>query len=280
MEQITYISPKPKRFSWKLREVWRYRDLVLLLTRKNFTVTYKQTVLGPAWIVIPPILTSIIYVILFNRVVHIGTDGLPPLLFYMCNNAIWGFFSSTVGKTATTFVANAAVFGKVYFPRLTVPISDVLVNIIKLGIQMVVVLVLLVYFVWRGELHPNWISWLFLPLIIVWIGLLGMSVGIMISSVTTKYRDLSILVSFGIQLWMYGTPVVYPLSQLSPGVLRTLVLLNPASAPVECFRQALLGGNSTVPLWSIVLSLVLTAGLFLLSSAVFNRVEKTFMDTV
>lgn len=273
------ITSKHNWWDLKLKEVWRYRDLIILFTKRTFTVSYKQTVLGPAWLFINPIISSLIYCFIFGGIAGMSTDGVPQMLFYLSGNAIWTFFSSCVTKNASTFTGNANVFGKVYFPRLTTPISNVLSSVIQFGIQMIMVLLFLAYYVITGQVSPNWISWLLIPVVLIHLGLMGLGVGIIISSMTTKYRDLSILVGFGVQLWMYITPVVYPLSQAGNGGLRTLLLINPVTTPVEVFRYAVLGQGSIDPLflaWSWLFTLiVLVAGIM-----VFNKVEKTFMDTV
>lgn len=275
----THISSKVSRFDLRLYEVWRYRELILLFTKRTFKVAYKQTILGPMWLFINPFLTSIVYTILFGNIARLSTDGVPQILFYLTGTAIWGLFSSCLSSNASTFTGNAGLFGKIYFPRLTVPISNMLSAIIKLGISMSLVMVLLIVYLIRGEVSPNWICWLLLPITVIWIGFLGMECGILISSITTKYRDLSVLVSFGLSLWMYATPVVYPMSQLPFGWLRNIILINPVSAPVEIFRYAVLGAGSIEPV-SICISVVFTLVVGVLAVAVFNRVERTFIDTV
>ena len=277
----THISSKHRMLDLNLKEVWQYRDLIFLFTKRTFTLTYKQTVLGPAWIFLNPLISSIIYAFVFGGIAGIGTDGVPQILFYLSSNAIWIFFSTCVTKNAQTFTANANVFGKVYFPRLTTPISNVLASVVQFGVQMILVLGFLVYYEIIGEIHPRWEAWLLIPVVLVHLGLLALGCGIIISSLTTKYRDLAILVTFGIQLWMYATPVVYSMNELvsnSPR-LAILIRLNPMTEPVLVFRYALLGCGQISPGWliySAVFSLVmLAAGVVL-----FSRVEKTFMDTV
>lgn len=275
----THISSKRRWFDLNLREVWQYRDLIVLFTKRTFTLTYKQTVLGPAWIFLNPLISSIIYAFVFGGIAGMGTDGVPQLLFYLCSNAIWIYFSTSVIKNASTFTANANVFGKVYFPRLTIPVSNVLASIVQFGVQMLLVLAFLAYYLIAGQVQPNWAAWLLIPVVLLHLGLLGLGFGIIISSLTTKYRDLAILVTFGVQLWMYATPIVYPLSQLGDGLMKTILLVNPVTAPVEVFRYAVLGQGSIMPgylalSWGITL-LVVIAGVM-----IFNRVEKTFMDTV
>lgn len=275
----THISSKHRWFDLNLREVWQYRDLIALFTKRTFTLTYKQTILGPAWIFLNPLISSIIYAFVFGGIAGMGTDGVPKILFYLCSNAIWVFFSSCVTKNASTFTANANVFGKVYFPRLTIPVSNVLAAIVQFCVQMLMVLVFLAYYVITGQVHPHWEAWLLIPVVLVHLGLLGLGFGIIISSLTTKYRDLSILVGFGVQLWMYATPVVYPLSQLGDGLMKTILMINPVTAPVEVFRYAVLGQGQIMPGY-LALSGVLTVLVVVIGVMIFNKVEKTFMDTV
>ena len=275
----THISAKRSWFDLNLKEVWQYRDLITLFTRRSFVLTYKQTVLGPAWIFLNPLISSIIYAFVFGGIAGMSTDGVPQILFYLCSNAIWIFFSTSVTKNAQTFTANANVFGKVYFPRLAVPISNVLASIIQFGVQMLLVLAFLAYYVIIGQVHPHWEAWLLIPVVLLHLGLLGLGFGIIISSLTTKYRDLAILVTFGVQLWMYATPIVYPLSQLGNGWMKTVLLINPVTAPVEVFRYAVLGQGTIMPQY-LALSWDVTILVAVFGVMIFNRVEKTFMDTV
>ena len=275
----THISAKRSWFDLNLKEVWQYRDLITLFTRRSFVRTYKQTVLGPAWIFLNPLISSIIYAFVFGGIAGMSTDGVPQILFYLCSNAIWIFFSTSVTKNAQTFTANANVFGKVYFPRLAVPISNVLASIIQFGVQMLLVLAFLAYYVIIGQVHPHWEAWLLIPVVLLHLGLLGLGFGIIISSLTTKYRDLAILVTFGVQLWMYATPIVYPLSQLGNGWMKTVLLINPVTAPVEVFRYAVLGQGTIMPQY-LALSWDVTILVAVFGVMIFNRVEKTFMDTV
>lgn len=275
----THISSKHRWFDLNLKEVWKYRDLIVLFTRRSFVLTYKQTVLGPAWIFLNPLISSIIYAFVFGGIAGIGTDGVPQLLFYLCSNAIWIFFSSCVTKNAQTFTANAGVFGKVYFPRLTTPISNVLASIIQFGVQMILVMAFLAYYLVKGAVSPNWWAWLLIPVALVHLGVMGLGFGIIISSLTTKYRDLAILVNFGVQLWMYATPIVYPLSQLGDGLMKTILLINPVTAPVELIRYAVLGQGTIEPAY-LALSWAITALVAVFGVMIFTHVEKTFMDTV
>ena len=273
------ITSEHKWFELNLKEVWKYRDLIWLFTKRSFVVTYKQTILGPLWIFLNPLISSLMYAFVFGGIAGIETDGIPQLLFYLSGNAVWAFFSSSLTKNASTFVSNAGVFGKVYFPRLTTPISNVLSSVIQFGVQMVLVLLFLIYYVVTGAVSPNWEAWLLIPAVLVHLGLLGLGFGIIISSMTTKYRDLSILVGFGVSLWMYATPVVYPMSTLGDGLMKTILMVNPVTQPVELFRYALLGVG-TVDWTFYGLSWVLTILVTLLGIMIFNKVEKTFMDTV
>lgn len=280
-EKINYICISPDR-SWtdlRLEEVWQYRDLILLFTKRSFTLTYAQTILGPLWLFLKPFLTSIMFTLVFGYIAGIKTDGVPKFLFFLCGTAVWNFYSACVSDNAKTFIDNASLFGKVYFPRLTVPISKVASMLIRFLIQISMVLIVLFYYCLNGNVRPLFELWLVLPFLLLQLGLMGMGVGIIISSLTTKYRDLSVLVEFGIQLWMYGTPVVYPLSQLPQGWMRTAALLNPVTAPVELFRSILLGEGLFSPasyLWSLGFTVLVTV----LGVVVFNHVEKTFLDTV
>lgn len=275
----THITSKNKLFSLNLKEVWKYKDLIVLFTKRSFTLTYKQTVLGPAWIFLNPLISSLIYAFVFGGIAGIGTDGVPTILFYLTSNAVWTFFATCVNKNATTFTSNAGVFGKVYFPRLTTPISNVLSSIIQFFIQMLLVLAFMIYYLAIGEVSPNWIAWIAIPFEIIHLGLFGLGVGIIISSLTTKYRDLTVLVTFGVQLWMYVTPIVYPISQLGDGLMKNILMINPVTAPVELIRYAILGQGTIMPLF-LIISWVLTIIVVLFGILIFNKVEKTFMDTV
>lgn len=275
----THLEPKTGWFDIDLKEVWRYRDLIWLFTKKNFILIYKQTILGPAWILLQPLMTTLIHTLVFGGIAGISTEGVPQLLFYMGGNAVWGFFASCVNKTASTFTGNAGVFGKVYFPRLVSPISSVLSSAVDFFVQLAMFMVFWVYYVVTGQVSPNYMGILMLPVILVYLGMLGLGFGIIVSSLTTKYRDLSMLVGFGVQLWMYITPVVYPLSTLGDGGLSKLIRLNPVTCAVETFRWAFLGQGAFEPLyWGI--SAVMMAAVVFVGVIIFSRVEKTFMDTV
>lgn len=274
-----HISSKTDGFRLNLREVWHYRDLIWLLTRKTFKLSYKQTVLGPAWIVISPLLSSLAYMFIFGFIAGIGTDGIPQMLFYLLGTAVWGLFSFSLTSSSSTFLANAYVFGKVYFPRLTVPISNLLVGLIKFGIQMIVVVILMAVYTAQGVIHPQWWMFIILPFTLAHLCLMGMGIGIILSSLTTKYRDLQVLVSFGVSLLMYATPVVYPISQLGEGTMRTIILANPVTSPVEMMR-CILTGAGTIDPTSMAISIIFTIVVVVVGIFMFNRVEKTFIDTI
>ena len=276
--QHVHITAEHRLLDLRLRELWQYRDLIWLFTRRSFVVTYKQTILGPLWLILNPLLTSLMHVVLFGNIARLSTDGLPQLLFYLCGNAMWSFFSSCLTQNASTFLSNAHLFGKVYFPRLVIPAANILGNFLRFCIQMGLVLLLLLWYLFQGSVRPNWMFWPLLPLILLQLGLLSTGFGIIISSLTTKYRDLQVLVSFGVSLWMYATPVVYPLSSVS-GPLRSLLLLNPVSAPMELFRYAVLGAG-TVTLPFLGLSWAITLAVTFFGVVIFSKVERTFMDTV
>ena len=279
----SHISSKHKWFDLKLKEVWNYRDLIWLFTKRSFVVTYKQTILGPAWIVLNPIITSFIYAFVFGGIAGMGTDGIPQMAFYMTSTSIWTFFSACLTNNANTFTANAGVFGKVYFPRLTTPISNVLSTMIQFLIQFCIAMAFVVYYVIIGQLSPNWWAFLLIPIVLIHLGMMGMGLGIIISSMTTKYRDLSVLVGFGVQLWMYATPIVYPLSQLDSqfnnNVLKMIIMINPVTMPVEILRYAVLGKGTIDPLF-LATSWIFTFLVVVFGIMVFNKVERTFMDTV
>lgn len=275
----THITSNHKWFDLKLKEVWRYKDLIWLNTKRSFTVQYKQTVLGPAWLFISPIFTSLIYTFVFGGIAGMSTDGLPQILFYLPGTAIWSFFSSCLTDNASTFTANASLFGKVYFPRLTMPISKVLSSAIRFGIQFILVMVVLIIYTITGEVAPNWFLFWIIPLTLIHLGIMGMGIGIIISSMTTKYRDLKVLVGFGVSLLMYATPIVYPLSQLSDGWMKSVVMINPVTMPIELYRYALLGVG-TINWIYYAISVAFTFVVILFGIMVFNKVERTFMDTV
>ena len=278
-EWTTVIKPKTGWFDINLKEIWYYRDLIYMFLKRNFTSSYKQTILGPLWFLITPLMTSSMFTVVFGQIAQISTDGVPQFLFYMAGNTAWSYFSTCLTSTSATFTGNAGLFGKVYFPRLVTPITTVIYALLSFFIQLVLMLILMAFFVFvRGEaIRPN--MWLLLvPLMVVQMAMLGLGVGIIISSLTTKYRDLSILVGFGVSLWMYATPIVYPMSQV-PEFLQGIIKLNPMAPIVNNFRYAFLG-SGTPEIRSWLLSMAVTAVFLFFGVILFSRVEKTFMDTV
>lgn len=270
----------PQRAWWDLRldELWRYRDLIRLLVWRDFVAYYKQTILGPLWYIIQPILTTLVFTVIFGNVAKLSTDGLPPFLFYMAGNTVWSYFSVCLTATSNTFTANANIFGKVYFPRLCVPVSVVISNLISFFIRLIMFMLFWVYFLWSGaDLNPN--LWLLsLPVLVLLMAVMGLGLGIIISSLTTKYRDLQQLVTFGVALLMYATPVIYPFSTLEGG-WRWVILANPMTPIIEVFRLAFLGVSGIDPIW-LLYSFGFTVVVFLVGTLIFNRVETNFMDTV
>ncbi len=273
------IEPKRHLLDLRLGELWRYWDLVLLFVRRDFVSVYKQTILGPLWYLIQPILTTVIFTFIFGSVAALPTDNLPPFLFYMSGTVIWAYFADCLNKTSNTFVGNAALFGKVYFPRLAVPLSILISNLITFAIQFALFGLFILYFVARGTpIHPNW-GWVALsPLLVLMMAGLGLGFGILVSSLTTKYRDLRFLVGFGVQLLMYATPVIYPSSSI-PARFQWIIQANPMTPIVEAFRFAFLGSGTVSPL-QLLYSFAFMLAVVFLGSLVFNRVEQTFMDTV
>ena len=275
---ITYVSSKNKLFSVNLKEIWKYRDLIILFVKRDITTAYKQTILGPVWIVINPLLSTVVFTVIFGVIAGIPTDGVPQFLFYLSGNILWGFFSSCLNKGSGTFLGNARLFGKVYFPRLVMPISGIIYNLINFLLQTVVfVFLIIIYALIGANVHPN-LFILFTPLLVMHTALLGTAIGLIISSITTKYRDLNVLVSFGVSLLMYITPVVYPISKV-PENFRWLMLLNPVAPIVESYRYAFLG-SGTFEWQFLLISLAVTAVLLFWGVLVFNKVEKNFIDTV
>lgn len=274
----TTIKPKTGWFDINLKELLQYKDLIIMFVKRDFKTLYKQTILGPLWIIINPLLTTIMFTVVFGNIASIPTDGIPQIVFYMLGTTVWTYFSSCLTKTASTFTGNAAIFGKVYFPRLVTPIATVISGLINFGVQFLMFLGFMAYFMMKeSTIHPNlWI--LITPLLLVQLAALALGFGIIISSLTTKYRDLAVLVTFGVQLWMYATPVVYPASQIG-GKLKTLMMLNPVSPIVETFRYAFLGSGS-IPWNYLGISMITTLIVLFTGVVLFSRVEKTFMDTV
>jgi lipopolysaccharide transport system permease protein len=273
------IQPQRSLLDLRLGELWRYRDLVMLFVRRDFVAVYKQTILGPLWYLIQPLLTTITFTVIFGNIASLPTDGLPQFLFYMSGTVVWGYFAECLNKTSNTFVQNANLFGKVYFPRMAVPVSILLSNMITFLIQFGMFLVFVGYFALRGtDIQLNWLWIALSPVLMLMMAGLGLGFGIIISSLTTKYRDLRFLVQFGVQLLMYATPVIYPVSAI-PERFQWIILANPMTPIVEAFRYAFLGAgtvNTGLLLYSFGFMLVVVV----IGSITFNRVEQTFMDTV
>lgn len=273
------IRPHTQWWDLHLSDVWAYRDLLWLFVRRDFVAVYKQTVLGPLWFFIQPLLTTLVFTMIFSGMAGMSTDGFPPMLFFLAGTTPWNYFATCLTKTSNTFVQNASIFGKVYFPRLIVPLSIVCSTIIQLGIQFLLFLGFLIYFlITSSDINPHWGLILILtPALILLMAALGLGAGIIVSSLTTKYRDFTFLIAFGVQLMMYGTPVIYPMSAI-PEKWRWIVELNPMSAPIEAFRAVFLGG--TIPWSSLGISTAMTTVMLLFGVVIFNKVEKSFMDTV
>lgn len=273
------IKAKAGVFDFDLSEVWRYKDLLILFIRRDFIAQYKQTVLGPLWHFLQPALTTIIFLMVFNRIARIPTDGIPPVLFYMSGITLWNYFSLCLTQTSNTFVTNAAIFGKVYFPRLIMPLSVVISNLIRFGVQFLLLFSTMIWFHFHGHPIHFTLNLFLIPVLLVAMAGMGLGLGITISSVTTRYRDFSVLLTFGIQLFMYATPIVYPISYLMNTPYGAFVKFNPLTPVVEGFRYALFE-KGTVSLLDMLytfgfMSLVMVLGLVL-----FHRVQKVFMDTV
>lgn len=273
------IEPKAHLFDLKLKEVWGYRDLIMLFVRRDFVASFKQTILGPLWHFIQPIFTTIMFLFIFGTIANIPTDGIPPILFYMSGIAIWNYFSACLTTTSNTFVANAGIFGKVYFPRLVIPISQVMSNLVKFAIQFLLLLAVMAYYgITLRYFHFGW-SWLLIPVLVLMMAGLGLGLGIIISSVTTKYRDFAVLLGFAVQLLMYATPVAYPLSYLGDKPYAQWVAWNPLSPIVEAFRYALFS-SGTLSFGGLTYSALFIIVTLFLGTIVFTKVERNFMDTV
>lgn len=272
------INPHSKWYDLRIKEIFKYKDLLFLFVKRDFVSIYKQTILGPLWFFLQPIITAITFTVIFGNLAKISTDGLPQILFYMCGITLWNYFADTLTKTADTFSSNANIFGKVYFPRMIAPLSVVVSNLIKLGIQFLLFLGIWIYYLIQSDLiHPNKMLVL-IPFLIILIGFMALSFGIIISSLTTKYRDLKFLVTFGIQLMMYASPIVYPLS-IVPEKYKWIIVANPVTSIIETFKYAFLGVGEFSWLY-LVYSTLFTIILFMIGLVIFHRVEKSFMDTV
>ncbi|MFC2307846.1 MAG: ABC transporter permease [Bacteroidota bacterium] len=279
MDYTTIIKPKGKLFEIDFKEIWRYRDLLVMFIKRDIVTQYKQTILGPTWYFIQPALTTIMYMVVFGGIAGISTDGLPQPLFYLAGIVLWQYFSECLNKTSATFTQNQHIFGKVYFPRLISPLSNVLSNLVRMSIQFLLFLIVYVYYVAVGvDVMPNAYA-LLLPLLIVMLAGLSLGFGIIISSMTTKYRDLTILFTFIVQLWMYATPVIYPLSTITNEKIRMLMGINPLTSIFEAFKYGMLGVGQFS--WGgLGYSFGFMVVLLLVGVVVFNKVQRSFMDTV
>jgi lipopolysaccharide transport system permease protein len=276
----TEIRPKEKLLSVDFKEIWRYRDLMMLFVKRNIITQYKQTVLGPLWYIIQPMMTTVMYMVVFGGIAKISTDGLPQPLFYLAGISFWQYFADCLNKTSNTFVSNSAIFGKVYFPRLVTPLSDVISNLVRFGIQFALFLIVYAYYALFTDvqIHTNWYA-LMLPILVAMLAGLALGFGILFSSMTTKYRDLQLLLGFFVSLWMYATPVIYPLSTINNETLRLVMQLNPLTGIVEFFKYGMLGvGNHEW--WMLGYSFAFMVVLLAVGIVVFNKVQKSFMDTV
>ena len=276
----TVIKPKEKLLSVDLGEVWKFRDLMMLFVKRNIITQYKQTILGPLWYLIQPLMTTIMYMVVFGGIAKISTDGLPQPLFYLAGISFWQYFADCLNKTSNTFVSNAAIFGKVYFPRLVSPLSDVISNLVRFGIQFGLFLCVYAYYQIFTDvtIHTNWYA-LLVPVLVVMLAGLALGFGILFSSMTTKYRDLQLLLSFFVSLWMYATPVIYPLSTITNEKIRLAMMLNPLTGIVEFFKYGMLGVGAH-EWWMLGYSFVFMVVLLAIGIVVFNKVQRSFMDTV
>ncbi|MBV8324718.1 ABC transporter permease [Chryseobacterium sp.] len=264
-------------FDIKLKEVWRYKDLIYMFVKRDFISSFKQTILGPIWFFINPIFTTITYLIIFGRFAKLPTDGAPGVIFYLAGVTLWNYFSGALLGTSATFTGNSNIFGKVYFPRLVTPISIVISNLMRLSVQFLLFLIVWAYYVINHEISPNW--WvLATPFLLVLMALFALGMGMIFSALTTKYKDLSMLLAFGITLYMYATPVIYPVSML-PGYFKSLAKFNPLTGIFECFKYGWLGVGDFSPAM-LIASTVIILILLVVGVVTFNKVEKTFMDTV
>ncbi len=272
------IKPQKKFFDLRLKEVITYRDLIFLFIKRDFVTFYKQTILGPLWYIIQPLINTLVFTVIFGNIAKISTEGVPPFLFYFAGNVIWGYFAICITSTSGIFTKNADIFGKVYFPRITVPISNVIIGLMQFVIQFILFLSFLLYFYLKGlEINLNY-TLLFIPLLLLQVGLLGLGFGMLISALTSKYRDLTFVMSFGVQLWMYATPIVYPLS-IVPEKYQLIFALNPMTSVVESFRY-IFYQESIIDFKIITLSLIITLLISFFGLLFFNKTEKNFLDTV
>lgn len=271
------IEDSHSLFDLKLKEVWKYKDLIYMFVKRDFVSSFKQTILGPVWFFINPIFTTLAYLIIFGNIAGLSTDGAPKVLFYLAGVMLWNYFSTCLTGTSSTFAGNAGIFGKVYFPRLVTPISVVISNLMRFGVQFLLFLVFWLYFLFKGELQPN-IWMLATPFLIILMAVFALGTGMIFSALTTKYKDLNMLLGFGVSLYMYATPVIYPVSSLK-GITKEIAYYNPLTGIFECFKYGWLGkGDFSMPMLGA--STIIIFFLLALGTIIFNKVEKTFMDTV
>lgn len=275
----TVIDANANGSRFKMRELWAVRDLIYLFVRRDFVTLYKQTILGPLWFFIQPLMTTVVFTVIFGRIANIPTDGIPPFLFYMSGIILWNYLAGSIEKTSTIFVDQQAVFSKVYFPRLSVPISIVISKSFSFCIQFLTFLGFLTYYAFtEANIHMQWWAIAIVPLLLVYIALLAISIGLIVSALTTKYRDLAFMVAFGVQLWMYATPIVYPMSQ-APDRMKWLLSVNPMAPIIELFRYVFLGSGS-VSVLATAAGVITTSVLLMIGVKLFNNAEKTFVDTI
>ena len=274
----THIKSKNGWFDIDIKELWQYRDLIWLFFKRNYSTKYKQTILGPLWLVLSPLITVTLYSVVFGGLGKLSTDGVPHFVFYLCSNALWAFFATCLNQTSSTFTANAGIMGKVYFPRLVMPISSVLTGMLDLVIQLAILVVVMVGYAVTGYRFAIGPTLLLAPVLVLQTGILGLGFGIIVASLTTKYRDLVVLVGFGVSLWMYASPVVYTIG-LIPEKYLSLYMMNPMSPIMECWRNAVIGSGTFY--WGYwAMSWAFTLAVLVLGVMLFSHIEKTFMDTV
>lgn len=279
MPSTLIIKPKKSLLELNLKELWEYKDLIFLLVKRDFVATYKQTILGPLWFILTPLMNVMIFFIIFNKIANISTNGIPPILFYLSGLTLWNYFASTLNSTANTFINNSNLFGKVYFPRIIIPISITLSSLISFTIQFLLLCAILFIYVIKGYNFHFSIFTLFLPLSLVLTAVLSLGIGIIISSITIKYRDLRYLMTFGVQLWMYVTPIIYPLS-IIPEKYKWIILLNPMAPIIEAFKNGILGTVTPIDTFALLYSVFFTISALICGILLFNKVESTFMDSI
>lgn len=275
----TILKPRSSAFSLPLKEIWNYRDLLVLFVRRDFVSFYKQTILGPLWFFIQPIFTTIVFMFVFGSLAGISTDGLPQPLFYLAGITAWNYFADCLTKTSTVFKDNVQIFGKVYFPRLITPLSIIVSNLVRFAVQFLLFVIVMAYYAWQGAaFNMQWQVVFVFPLVVLLMAFMGFGLGLIVTALTTKYRDLAFLVTFGVQLLMYATTVIYPLSA-APASIKRIIELHPMTGIIEAFRYSFLGSGEFTA-WSLGYSAVFTLVVTVLGILIFNKTEKTFVDTI